>query len=830
MLATGVALGSDVCSEVSIAYADDVIDQCGNTETIYRTWTATDDCDHATSCVQTITVIDTTPPVITCPEDEVLECDGAGNMAEIASWLAEIDGSDTCGEVTLTHDYTGLSDDCGATGAATVTFTATDECSNSSTCVATVTVVDTTDPAIDTEASDETVECDGGGNVDELNAWLASNGGAAASDICGDVRWENNFTALSDDCGATGAATVTFTAIDECDNESLTTATFTIEDTTAPEIVTCPPAVTFECDGAQNVPEINGWRALFAASDVCSGVAVTLTDDYTGLTPDCGATGSATVTFTATDDCGLTTTCVSTVTVVDTTPPEITCPDDVTLECPADLSVGANGSATGSDICSGTDVTVSSVDEVEFCAGTETVWRTWTVRDDCGNTSQCVQTITEVDTTDPVALCNDVLLPLDADGKASLPISVVDAGSSDTCSDVALSLSKQQFDCGDVGANSVVLTVEDAAGNVSTCEATVTVVDEAAPVVTCQDITVQLLHDGTASIEPEDVDDGSWDNCGIDTMVVVPDAFDCSDVGENLVVLTITDVNGNVNLCQATVTVEDNVAPDAACQDITVELDADGAATITADQIDDGSWDACGIESITVAPSEFDCGDTGANTVVLTVTDVNANVSTCAATVTVEDNIDPEITCPADVTLECVADTSVEANGEAEASDNCPGVAVTSSDDVTDECGGTKRIARTWTATDASANSVTCVQTITVVDTTLPDITCPASVTLECPADTTPADTGLGDGRGCLRRGDGDACGRRDGRLRPDGLDRADLDGDGRVRPEQHLCADDRGGRHDGSGDQLSGGRDGGMPDRYQPGGDRFGDGGRSLR
>jgi hypothetical protein len=38
------------------------------------------------------------------------------------------------------------------------------------------------------------------------------------------------------------------------------------------------------------------------------------------------------------------------------------------------------------------------------------------------------------------------------------------------------------------------------------------------------------------------------------------------------------------------------------------------------------------------------------------------------------------------------------------------------------------------------------VQTITVVDTTAPSIIVPASVTLECPADTSPAETGVATG------------------------------------------------------------------------------------
>jgi len=108
---------------------------------------------------------------------------------------------------------------------------------NPTTTAATFTIEDTVAPSIDTASSSLTVECDGFGNVDQLNAWLSSNGGASASDDCSGVTWSNDFVALSDDCGATGSATVIFTATDDCGNATSTTATtFTIEDTTAPDL------------------------------------------------------------------------------------------------------------------------------------------------------------------------------------------------------------------------------------------------------------------------------------------------------------------------------------------------------------------------------------------------------------------------------------------------------------------------------------------------------------------------------------------------------------------------------------------------------------------
>jgi hypothetical protein len=177
-----------------------------------------------------ITVVDTTPPTITCPSDIVADND-AGECGAIVTF--EASAEDNCSGVTVSY-----SPDSGSffdVGTTTVTVTATDEAGNTSSCSFDVTVNDVEAPVIDPEAADQTVECDGAGNTEELEAWLASYGGAMATDNCS-FTWSSDFTGLSDDCAATGSATVTFTATDPAGNSTSTTATFSIVDTTPPEI------------------------------------------------------------------------------------------------------------------------------------------------------------------------------------------------------------------------------------------------------------------------------------------------------------------------------------------------------------------------------------------------------------------------------------------------------------------------------------------------------------------------------------------------------------------------------------------------------------------
>src|SRR5207247_3308711 len=73
---TGVATATDTCSAVTnISYADSfATTNCTGKAAILRTWTARDACGNSNGCLQTITFKDTTPPIITCPTNSILEC------------------------------------------------------------------------------------------------------------------------------------------------------------------------------------------------------------------------------------------------------------------------------------------------------------------------------------------------------------------------------------------------------------------------------------------------------------------------------------------------------------------------------------------------------------------------------------------------------------------------------------------------------------------------------------------------------------------------------------------------------------------------------------
>jgi len=759
---TSLATATDNCSEVTITCEQSEMPSesgfCGIVVT--NTFTATDACGNTTTATQTITINDSTPPTIdTESSDQTVECDGLGNTTELDEWLASNGGaiaSDICSEVTWSNDYEGLSDDCGETGSATVTFTATDACDNTASTTATFTIIDSTPPTIGTPASDATVQCDGQGNTTELDEWLASNGGASASDDCSAVSWSNNYTELSDECGATGSASVTFTATDSCGNTVSTSATFTIEDTTAPLITTEASDLTIDCDGSDTGGLLQAWlddNGGATATDLCSDV--TWSNDYDGENADCSA--PVLVTFTATDDCGNTASTSASYTINDTTPPTIDMPSsDATVQCDGQGNttelqdwLDSYGGASATDDCSSVSWSNDYTQLSDECGATGSATVTFTATDACGNTASTSATFTIEDTTAPLITTEASDLTIDCDGSdtSGLLQEWLDdnggATATDLCSDVTWS---NDYDGENADCSAPVLvtfTATDTCGNTASTSASYTINDTTPPTIDtpASDATVQCdgqgntteLNEWLASYGDASASDDcsavSWSNDYTEL------SDECGETGSAIVTFTATDACGNIATTSATFTIQDTTAPliPTEASDLTIDCDGSDTSGLLQAWLDDnGGATAADLCSDVSWSNDYDGENADCSAPVLitfTATDACGNTASTSASYTINDTTPPTIdTAASNVTVECdEVDNSIAlndwltTNGGAIASDDCSSVTWTNDfTGISNECGETGTATITFMATDACGNIATTTATFTIIDTTSP--------------------------------------------------------------------------------------------------------------
>ncbi|MDH5397352.1 MAG: HYR domain-containing protein [Cyclobacteriaceae bacterium] len=610
---------------------------CSGNYSLLRSWIATDAAGNTATMEQTVAITDTSPPTITGVPLAVLEVPTETGACTAFVTYPEITATDGCGVVTLTYGIASGSE--FALGETLVTVTATDECGNSADQSFTVTVVDQEAPTV--SIKNITVELDETGNA-VISPAMVDNG---TSDNCA-MALEGALSIDIDrfNCSNIGENEVTLSALDAHGNISTATALVTIVDPVAPVVLTND--ITIQLDATGNAV-ITAADIDAGSTDAC-GIASRALDETAF---NCNHIGANPVILTVTDVNGNISTAPAVVTVEDKVAP-VALAQDITVQLDASgngMIIPADVDAGSTDACGIASLALDR--DVFTCVniGPNTV--VLTVTDANGNISTVQAVVTVEDNVAPEALTKDITVQLDETGNAIITTADIDAGSTDACGIASLALDVDAFTCANVGPNSVVLMVTDVNGNISTAEAIVTVEDKVAPVALTKGITVQLDDSGNALITPADIDAGSTDACGISSLALDVDALTCANVGPNTIILTVTDVNGNISTAQAVVTVEDNVAPVALARDITVQLDATGNAVITTTDIDAGSTDACGIASLALDTEAFTCTNVGPNTVILTVTDVNGNISTAEAVVTVEDKVAP-VALAQDITVQ----------------------------------------------------------------------------------------------------------------------------------------------------------------------------------
>jgi len=138
----GDATAADNCGAPTVTVSDSSNNGAGSSASpliITRTFTATDAAGNTASDSQTITVIDNTPPVISCPANITVFLPANSSATSMPVTYPAPTATDNCSAATVTTDV--ASGSVFPVGTTTVTATATDDKNNSSSCQFTVTVL-----------------------------------------------------------------------------------------------------------------------------------------------------------------------------------------------------------------------------------------------------------------------------------------------------------------------------------------------------------------------------------------------------------------------------------------------------------------------------------------------------------------------------------------------------------------------------------------------------------------------------------------------------------------------------------------------------------------
>ena len=667
------------------------------------TLTATDTDGNNISCSFNLSPDDNVSPAISCPSSQQALFDASCSFLMVDyTGLAGV--TDNCSSVfTVTQ-----SPAVGSAHSANtlVTLTAQDQAGNSSNCVFIVVPEDQIAP---------TITCPSNQDV-AVNANCEFNladytGGATSSDNCSNSVVVTQTPAIGSNVSS--LVTVTLTANDGNGNTASCDFDLTPEDMTPPE-VEC--AADIQVNFNNNCEfEISDYIGFITATDNCSGITYS-------QTPAAGSiiTGTGSVTLTATDVAGNSAACSFGILPNDSEPPSITCPTDQNVDFNAACGyplLDYVALASASDNCQLSSLSQSISVGTVITAQTTIVL---TATDNAGNTATCSLEVIPVDVTNPVISCPQ---DLEVDFDNGCQFFLDDYSSlvqiADNCLNT-LFIQTPAFGTAISGQTTLVMSVEDEAGNTASCSFEVIPTDNSLPTITCpQNLTVDLDNNCQFEIPDYRSQAITEDNCSSVGLLVGQFPPLGTIINSNTVVtLTVEDDNGNEADCSFALEAQDTVAPviTTCPADLALTINGNCETVVSDFTLQVVATDNCdGVVVISQIPAVgTSLIGAGSNLITMVATDDSGNSVTCEFNAIVTDDVNPAVTCPVDQVLQLssscqfvLPDYTLQSSG----TDACGTVTLTQSPAAGSPI--TSQLNATIIAEDESGNTATCTFFVT---------------------------------------------------------------------------------------------------------------------
>ena len=582
----------------------------------------------ATPVTRTVTIIDTTIPVLSFNGPNPLTIGDCSTYTELGALATDCTG-DLSSSVIATSNV-----DTSTLGTYTVTYNVSDGSGNAAIPITrTVNVIDVNEPVI-------TLVGDNPQIIEVCDSYVEL--GATALDLCPNIDYTSDLVidATAVNTNIVGNYTVTYNVEDIYNNIAIEVIRdVQVVDTTGPSI-SCPGNIAIDNDLGLCTAVVNYTTPV--GSDAC----LTATTIQTAGLPTGSAfpLGTTTNTFEVTDTAGFVASCSFDVVVSDTENPIISCLRNITISNDSGLWSAVVNYATpvGTDNCPGSVITVQTAGLASgsaFPIGSTT--NTFEVTDNAGNVSSCSFDIIINDTQAPTITCPADISVGNDTGLCSTLINYATPVGADNCAG-QITIQTAGLPSGSnfpIGTTINTFQVTDTAGNTATCSFDVTILDSENPTLSCpSDISINT-DAGLCTAVYNYTSPVGADNCPgqITIQTVGLASGSVFPIGTTTNTFEVTDAANNISTCSFDVTVVDAEIPIALCQDISVQLSpVTGTATITPNDIDDGSSDNCNF-TLALSILSFDCTDIGNNSVTLTITDDSNNSSSCTANVLVTD-------------------------------------------------------------------------------------------------------------------------------------------------------------------------------------------------